>query len=672
MVSGSRRRDQNGLRAARTSHSSLGPNPPIQGEHERHRKRPPPRARRGRERNALNRFYAASLRQVAIVVFTALAALAFAAAVGPALLGAVETAARYPLSFEWALRGYVLIALAVWLWGFTAHALAQPRPAVTVAWTWLIVVGLAVAVVCVLDRRHPLDTEFSWIRYTTGACLIALGALAIPIARGHSGGPAERPFRLAWIVVGAGAVFLALDEMLEIHEIVGDNFRKMVGLPHAFIDWITLGYGLVGLALALWIGPRVLRSYGRDHPAVLRLFAVGAVLYLSGQVLDSTDRFFHPWLSGLAAELSADPRRVFSDVWYFFWQPRVTFNTIEEVLENLAAALFAAAAMLLLIERNASRLPAIALPPRPRMAAVAWGVLIVACGGLLLWARPTLWVESPVPGLEARRVIGPEHGLLHADAGAYAPEWGALVANEGVGDVLGYRDGTVRTFPNPAEIGAELDAVAADRTAVYASLPGRHAIVRYTEDGGWTEVAGAADGLDAPEGLTVVDSTIYAVDETSHRLYTVSMPSRRVSVTPLEDPRCRFPEAIAWHRGLDALLVTDDKSGFVVALAPGGAMRTFASRVEGLRSPEDLALGADGNIYVSDPARREVIEFSPDGRILGRLRFTRVYGDVVGVDVVGAGARRVLYVVTADARHNDAFVPSSLWEIPLGESSPLP
>lgn len=621
----------------------------------------------------MNRLYLDATRQVLLVALTIIVGAAFAAAVGPVLFNAAESTTHIHFSYEWALRGYILLIGTLWLWGFTALTLANPKPASVVSWLWLAITGAGVAAVCVLDQHHPLSTEYAWIRYTTSGELFIVALLAIPIIRGYAGDRALRPFRTAWIVVAAGAVFLGLDELCQIHEIIGTNIQVALHLPHAFIDWITLGYGVIGLALALWIGPRVLRTYGRDHPSVIRLFAVGAVLFLSAQVLDTTDRFFDPFMNGLASKLSADPHRVFSDVWYFFWQPRLNFNTFEEVLENLAAGLFAAATMLLLVQRGVIRLPAAALRPRPRASAVTWAGLAVVCAALLVWARPTLWTSSPVrDGVEARRVVGPEHGLVGADAGTYDPVWGALVANEGEGGVIAYHDGRVRVFPDPADSTAELDAVTADDASVYASLPGLHEIERFTDATGWTTVVDSTEGLDAPEGLTVVDSTIYAVDETSHRLYTVDLPTRHVSILPLDDPRCRFPEGIAWHPALGELLVTDDKSGYVVAIAPDGAMRTFASRKDGLKNPEDIAVGDDGNVYVSDPPDRQVIEFTPQGKILGRLRFTRMYGDVVGVEVVGSGADRVLYVVTANASHNDAFVPSGLWEIPLGRTSPLP
>jgi sugar lactone lactonase YvrE len=317
----------------------------------------------------------------------------------------------------------------------------------------------------------------------------------------------------------------------------------------------------------------------------------------------------------------------------------------------------------LLFERRSIHLPARMLAPRPRASAALGIVLAVACVGAVAWGRPSLWASSPALDRPARRLVGAEDGLLHADEAAYAPRWGVVVANEGAGDVIVAHDGKVTTLPPPAGIGAELDAVAADDHAIYASLPEVGAIYRYRSEAGWAPLATRKDGLGAPEGMVVVDSMLYSVDEHLHRLYRVSLDTGHVSSLPLNDKRCVYPEALTFHRGLGELLITDDKLGNILAMDATGSTRVFASRAEGVKDAEDVAVASDGNVFLADPARREITEFSQNGRMLRHVRFRRMYSDVVGVEVVGSGAGEKLYVVSGDASKNDAFVPSALWEL---------
>ncbi len=595
-----------------------------------------------------------------------LAALALSAVFGPWVLDRVEAVTGSRLVFDMALRSYILIAGAAWLLGFTVAMLARPTQATVLAWAWVAAAGASIAFVCMADLHHPLETEYSWIRYTTAACLLAAAALSWRVSRHeHRSEPGQPLLARVWAVMAFALTFLAADELFQIHEETGLAIARVAHLPHAFLDYITIGYAVIGLAVALWIGPKILPRYVRDHPAVLRMFGAGAALFMVAQVLDTTDRWFLPWLRGVAERFTTQPPRLLSDTWYLLWAPKRTFNTVEEVLENMAAAVFAAAVTVLLLERRSVCLPARVLVPRPRASAALGVALAVACVGAIACGRPSLWASSPALDRPARRLIGAEDGLLHADEAAYAPRWGVVVANEGVGNVILARNGKVTTLPPPAGIGAELDAVAADDHAIYASLPEVGAIYRYRPGAGWEPLATRKDGLGAPEGMVVVDSLLYSVDEHLHRLYRVSLDTGHVTSLPLDDKRCVYPEALAFHRGLGELLITDDKLGNVLAVGPTGSARVFASRAEGVKGAEDVAVAADGDVFLADPARREVTEFTQNGRVLRHVRFSRMYGDVVGVEVVGSGARERLYVVSGDASKNDAFVPSALWELAI-------
>jgi hypothetical protein len=207
------------------------------------------------------------------VVAGLLAALALSAVLGPWVLDRVEAVTGSRLVFDTALRAYILIAGAAWLLGFTVAVLARPTQAAVLAWLWVAAAGVSIAFVCVTDLHHPLETEYSWIRYTTAACLLAAAALSWRVSRHeHRTDPGQPLLAVVWTVMACALTFLAADELFQIHEETGLVIARVAHLPHAFLDYITIGYAVVGLAVALWVGPKILPRYVREHPAVLRLF----------------------------------------------------------------------------------------------------------------------------------------------------------------------------------------------------------------------------------------------------------------------------------------------------------------------------------------------------------------------------------------------------------------
>ncbi len=121
-------------------------------------------------------------------------------------------------------------------------------------------------------------------------------------------------------------------------------------------------------------------------------------------------------------------------------------------------------------------------------------------------------------------------------------------------------------------------AAAPDGT-LYTGSYATGALWRIAQDGGVSEVPGSRDQIGAVSGLAVsADGTLWVVD----------------------------------------VLDTDARSagGRLWRMTPDGEISEFGALdgdVRGFIAPDDIALDAGGNVYVSDRGRNEILRFTPDG-----------------------------------------------------------
>lgn len=114
--------------------------------------------------------------------------------------------------------------------------------------------------------------------------LIAAGLLAGACFRLRGGEPG--PGRCFWLLLSLGFLFVALDELLQLHETFDEWLRDTrVGWPPLFRNWndvIVIAYGLVGLATlaAFW-------SEVRRLPRVVPLLGLGVVFYVLHTGIDT-------------------------------------------------------------------------------------------------------------------------------------------------------------------------------------------------------------------------------------------------------------------------------------------------------------------------------------------------------------------------------------------------
>lgn len=136
---------------------------------------------------------------------------------------------------------------------------------------------------------------------------------------------------------------------------------------------------------------------------------------------------------------------------------------------------------------------------------------------------------------------------------------------------------TVRQFAVlPDDDAYPASVTAAPDGAVYTGSYVSGALWRITPDGSISEIPGTRGVLGAVSGLTLgPDGSLYAVF------------LRDSSLTMI--------------------------GGGVVRVAPDGAITAFAEPDGGFLLPDDIALDAEGRVYVTDRGRRAVLRFAPDG-----------------------------------------------------------
>src|SRR5919106_1923878 len=135
--------------------------------------------------------------------------------------------------------------------------------------TGLILLGVTLVMIAVLVWLgivwHATPSKYFRERragtYYSGALLIAAGAVAVGVAS-RTEGPSSRRF---WHVAAAGFVYLALDDVLTIHEEIDRGVHALLGwdpghwLTDHLDDAIVAVYGIVAVVWTYWHRTHVLR-----------------------------------------------------------------------------------------------------------------------------------------------------------------------------------------------------------------------------------------------------------------------------------------------------------------------------------------------------------------------------------------------------------------------------
>jgi hypothetical protein len=295
---------------------------------------------------ALNRAKGAA--RIALLVALS---LCVSAVVGPRLLGWWESASGSRLHYEAALRIYLAITMIVsWaataLFGWTRFTRLERR-----IWAFAGVTLPILLAIFAFDSDSPLMDEFSWIRYPTAAALIGAGGLALLVLTRAWRSGAARHLTVLWFVLACGFVFGGLDEIFQVHENLA-NWVRLYAYPVAIGDLVTFLYafGGVGVLVVVWrFRHRASEQEGAEirrkatdaalEPWLIRGYFNAVVIFGISQLFDSGDKLVLVALRQLAGAL-ADAGHSFPDLWYLIYEPRQLMNSIEEILECVAAMLF--------------------------------------------------------------------------------------------------------------------------------------------------------------------------------------------------------------------------------------------------------------------------------------------------------------------------------------------
>ena len=179
--------------------------------------------------------------------------LAIAAWTGAPLAAAAEHFAGRPLSYEVVVRLYLLWTLLLVCGTYVAFGMVRSRPLLSrrtaVA---ACAVFAALIFVSAFDTTWSITEEASWIKYPTALALILTGALFwFGAMRVH-----ERFTRIIFLVLGAGSIFAALDELFMIHERIGAGGNG---------DAVTFIYGIIGVGVLAFVWRSVRHLIARPH-----------------------------------------------------------------------------------------------------------------------------------------------------------------------------------------------------------------------------------------------------------------------------------------------------------------------------------------------------------------------------------------------------------------------
>lgn len=595
-------------------------------------------------------------RVVLLVAVSFALALLLGSFLMPLGAGVAESMRGDVVSYEMSMRMGILFSTFLLLCGFLVWLFLRGARQhwivfLILACAWLIGSG-----VLLFDTQNRLMDEYSWIRYATCFFLVlASGTSALLSRRAVR----SRFFGAAvlWGLVSFGFLFGAADEVFQIHEAIGRSFEKTFKLPHLVTDLVTVAYALV--ALAVIIGAlRVFFLRYREALFSLGLLIVGGIIYLSSTLFDTLDVYGIQALKKIARVLSESPSHVFGDHWFFAWMPKTLFNSLEEVLEYTSSALFFAAVFVLLAWKPRMQERAPLSIKRFRYAALTGALLFGLLLDALILGTREISARSPLVDtrLSIERLAGPADGLRHTDDLFYHKNWGLLVANEGRGTILQWKNDKLTVIPDPKKLLRDMDSVTATQDAVYVSDGNQATVFEYTTALGWKAAFTKEDGLVHPEAVVSAGKNVlYVLDESQKAVIRLEKGKPMRQWIPVH-PEWKTPEGIAYSSHDDTLYVTDDTTGALFKVQ----FEKSIDRIAKLGSAEDIFLTKEGDLLITDNGRGSIVRVQKDGLKKEIARFKSPYRDVQGV----ARDEERVYVVTADGFDSQSFMPSFLFAIP--------
>ncbi|MFA4873552.1 MAG: hypothetical protein WC659_06540 [Patescibacteria group bacterium] len=596
----------------------------------------------------------------------------------------------YEMHMRFYMGGMVLALLA----GYLFFILVKKMHARRFIFIFLCAAFLPLLAVLFFDARHSLIEEMSWIRYPSALFLLLAGGALFFISRRYNKGETwPQRNELVYLLLSAAFVFAGFDEIGEFHEKIGYVLEKLFSLAHLTTDLITVGYFAGGVVALVWMTPVFLGEMSDEKKSFMQICFFGLLLFGLATLFDTLDTVVLDGLRKAAASL-ASRGYSFSDAWYIIYEPKRFLNGLEEIGEYYAAVLFAGAGcwrLLVINHTEPSHLPnasetdnffGVAIkqldaPFRLKncsslacRAVIPVGIFI---GALLLspFFLPRKDRFSPLEGgTKAIAVASIQDGLFHSDDLAYAPEWGIVLANEsepkrrGVSTgpgVFVYNDDVLARLPDVRRQLRDVDSVAICFPGICASDATDGKIFYYDAEQDLGLLADRTQGLSNPEGLAWHEGVLAILDEGKKTISRFDVPMRQLTEFRPLHRLWQAPEGIAYHPQLKAWLISDDVTGAIFTYRWGESVEIWQNAMP-LKAPEDIYVSAEGEVYVTDNGRGELVIFNAEGTAQRTLRFRPLFRDVQGVAVDAEGD---VFVVSADSYGSASFMPSYLWKISL-------
>ncbi len=567
----------------------------------------------------------------------------------PSILKLLEQSANTTVGYEQVMR----VSVGLMLFFFYTLAMAWhgfPRTRWVVAGFSLFVFGLLFTYA--FDTDHGLREEMSWVRWFTGFSLIAAAVILFVGTLRQKTAFAKWP----WIILGGVFLFAAFDELFQLHELFGNFVESRTGINHAFTDFITFGYALLGMVAGTVL--YVTDVYKQlQVKGSFKLLVAGVLVFLVAMIFDTLDVTFESVIRMVFTAIGSWDQQTFSDFWVVARDPSELFNFLEESLEYLAALLFVACAGTLFypafFNDRSYRIDA------PRhiwsasffTASCAFGFIFVAL------FPPTIGTPIISDLWTAERILGPEDGTKHTDDIVWHPSWDVVVANEGGPNVLRvYNDGAILTLPDPQHLLTDVDSLAVTSDALFVSDSTAGIIYQYRERTGWAVYLEDHEKLPHPEGLFVNDDALYVVDESVNKVFRVDR--RTLAITTLLNAQdgLEAPEDVVMLTNGN-VLVTDDVSGKIMQYR-NGVVEPWGLSTH--LEPEALFETDQGTVWVSDNRNRTLTSYTAEGTLLEVIDFAFNYEDIQGVASDRMGN---VYVVTADGYASSTVIPSVVWKL---------
>ena len=421
-----------------------------------------------------------------------------------------------------------------------------------------------VLAVLVSDSNTDFTTEASKITIFTTSVLLFCGLISALnyLSWTYATKPA-RLSRIFWALLTFAFIFGAADEALMIHErlgriasmLVSGDGRGAAESSGSLQDDITIIYALGAIAVISTAGIAMRASREKKHH--ISVFALAAFTYFASTMLDTADRVFHTPPLGMI------------DL------PHMA-NTVEEILEFVAACLFLFGCLLAFLEASHN-------------------------------ARLTRAIEDHVGLWRGRRL---QIAVLAALAAFLAVAAVAALRSPPHGlDYNGTPDLAVQAFTGAKGASLHPDGMTSTNGAIYVVNDAPPLITVLDSASGHRTVVDVSHHARTPESIVVAsDGRIFFTDDTANAVYVVD---RQQNVTALlgRDDGLRSPKGLAIGPSGD-LFVADIGASAIFRYSRG-KLSIYASSLDGIAVPEELAFDSHGNLYVTEDQRR-VRKVMPD------------------------------------------------------------